>query len=190
MRQYEAMYIVDADLSDEQLEAILEKYKKIVTTMGGVVLDAGKWEGGRRRLAYPIAGRREGIYILMNFDSGTDVPKELDRVFKISDDVFRHLIVKREVGAPPMQSAYQPQQQQAVAPPRSCSGSRSSTCRGTCRHCRGARGCRSARRSRGTGGRGSACYGTGRRACASARSRRITQRPDLVNLVLRDPAGV
>jgi small subunit ribosomal protein S6 len=108
LHKYETMYIVDADLNDEQLEPIIEKYKKIVTSMGGVVLDAGKWEGGRRRLAYSIAGRREGIYILMNFDSGTDVPKELDRVFKISDDVFRHLIVTREEGAPPPQSSYQP----------------------------------------------------------------------------------
>jgi small subunit ribosomal protein S6 len=120
LREYEAMYIVDVDQTDEQLEAITEKYKKIVTSMGGVVLDVGKWEGGRRRLAYPIAGRREGIYYLMNFDSGTDVPKELDRIFKISDDVFRHLIVKRETGAPPLQSSYQApvqQQQPAVVAP-------------------------------------------------------------------------
>jgi small subunit ribosomal protein S6 len=96
VRQYEAMYIVDAELSDEQLEPIIEKYKKVVTDMGGIVHDAGKWEQGRRKLAYEIAGRQEGIYILMNFEAGPEVPKELDRMFRISDDVFRHLIVLKD----------------------------------------------------------------------------------------------
>lgn len=96
MRHYEAMYIVDAELTDEQLEPILEKYKKVVTDMGGVVGETGRWEQGRRKLAYEIDGRREGIYILMNFEAGPDVPLELDRVFRISDDVFRHIIVRQD----------------------------------------------------------------------------------------------
>ncbi len=94
MRHYEAMYIVDAELTDEQLEPIIEKYKKVVTDMGGVVAEAGKWEQGRRKLAYEIAGRREGIYLMMTFEANTEVPAELDRVFRISDDVFRHIIIR------------------------------------------------------------------------------------------------
>lgn len=96
MRHYEAMYIIDAESTEEQLEAVLEKYKKIVTDMGGVAGDTGKWEQGRRKLAYEIDGRREGIYILMNFESNADVPLELDRIFRISDDVFRHMIVRQD----------------------------------------------------------------------------------------------
>jgi small subunit ribosomal protein S6 len=96
MRHYEAMYIVDADLADEQLTAVLEKYKKVVADMGGVVGDTGKWEQGRRKLAYEINNRREGMYILMNFEANSDVPLELDRVFRISDDVFRHVIVRQD----------------------------------------------------------------------------------------------
>jgi small subunit ribosomal protein S6 len=95
MRHYEAMYIVDAELTDEQLQPVIEKYQNIVTEMGGVAGETGKWEQGRRKLAYEIDGRRDGIYILMNFESGPDVPKELDRVFRISDDVFRHIIVRQ-----------------------------------------------------------------------------------------------
>ena len=95
MRHYESLYIVDPELTDEQLEPIVEKYKKVVTDMGGVVGETGKWEQGRRRLAYDIANRREGMYVLMNFEANTDVPEELDRVFKISDDVFRHVIVRQ-----------------------------------------------------------------------------------------------
>ena len=95
MRHYEAMYIVDAELTDEQLEPVMEKYKKVVADMGAVVGETGKWEQGRRRLAYPIEKRREGMYVLMNFEANADVPLELDRVFRISDDVFRHLIVRQ-----------------------------------------------------------------------------------------------
>ncbi|HZO87313.1 MAG TPA: 30S ribosomal protein S6 [Chthonomonadaceae bacterium] len=96
MRHYEAMYIVAPETSDEDLEQVIEKYKKIVTDGGGEVGETGKWEKGRRPLAYEIANRREGIYILMQFQSNTEVPKELDRIFRISDDVIRHLIVRQD----------------------------------------------------------------------------------------------
>ena len=96
MRHYEAMYIVDADTPDEALEAIIEKYKKVVTDGGGEVSEAGKWEKGRRLLAYEIAKKREGMYILMQFTAGSDVPKELDRIFKINDEIMRFLIVRQD----------------------------------------------------------------------------------------------
>src|SRR2546421_4920760 len=96
MRHYEAMYIVDAELPDEQLQPIIEKYQKVVTDNGGTAGETGKWEQGRRRLAYEVDGRREGMYILMNFEANADVPLELDRIFRISDDVFRHLIVRQD----------------------------------------------------------------------------------------------
>ena len=96
MRHYEAMFIVDADLTEEQIEPILEKYKTVITNMNGVVGETGKWEQGRRKLAYEIDNRREGMYLLMNFEGTADVPLELDRIFRISDDVFRHVIVRQD----------------------------------------------------------------------------------------------
>ncbi len=96
MRHYEAMYIVDPETTDEELDVIMEKYKKVVTDMGGVVGETGKWEVGRRRMAYEIEGRREGIYILMNFEGPQEVPPELERVFRISDDVIRHIVVRTD----------------------------------------------------------------------------------------------
>ncbi len=96
MRHYEAMYIVDPDLTDEQIEPIMEKYKKVVSDMGATVGETGKWEQGRRKLAYEVDGHREGLYILMNFEASADVPLELDRVFRISDDVFRHIVVRQD----------------------------------------------------------------------------------------------
>jgi len=95
MRHYEAMYIVDADTPDEALEPIMEKYKKVVTDAGGEVSEVGKWEKGRRPMAYEIAKNRDGMYILMQFQAGIEVPKELDRIFKINDEIIRHLIVRQ-----------------------------------------------------------------------------------------------
>ena len=88
------MFLVHAEVTEEELSSILEKYKKVVTDMGGVVNSAGKWEQGRRRLVYEIDRRREGMYLLMRFEANADVPKELDRIFRISDDVFRHIVVR------------------------------------------------------------------------------------------------
>ncbi len=102
MRHYEAMYIVDADTSDETLETILEKYKKVVTDGGGEVSEAGKYEKGRRPLAYEIKHdnkkKREGLYLMMQFTSESKVPKELDRIFRISDEIIRHIIVRQDDG--------------------------------------------------------------------------------------------
>ena len=96
MRHYEAMYIVDADTPEENLEPIVEKYKKVVTDGGGEVSEAGKWDKGRRPLAYEISKKREGMYLMMQFTSNPDVPKELDRIFRINDEILRHLVVRQD----------------------------------------------------------------------------------------------
>jgi small subunit ribosomal protein S6 len=93
-RTYESLYIVDATLTDEQLDSIIAKYSKVITDQGGVIRAAGKWD--KRRLAYEIKGRREGTYILTYFDAEPAVAKELDRLFRIADEVIRHIILKIE----------------------------------------------------------------------------------------------
>ena len=96
MRHYEAMYLVDAETADEDLEPIIEKYKKVVTDGGGEVTSAAKWEKGRRPMAYEINKKREALYVLMQFQASPEVPKELDRIFRISDDTFRHIVVRQD----------------------------------------------------------------------------------------------
>ena len=94
IRNYETLYIVDSTLTDEQTDAIISKYSTLITEQGGEVQAAGKWD--RRRLAYEIKGRREGLYILMYFSGEPAAGKELDRVFRISDEVIRHIILRIE----------------------------------------------------------------------------------------------
>ncbi len=100
MRHYETMFIVTPDTEDEALEAVFAKYSKVVTDGGGEVTEIGKWDRGRRQLAYDIfQGHkkfREGIYVLMQFVADAEVPAELDRIFRINDDVLRHLVVRQD----------------------------------------------------------------------------------------------
>ncbi|ACX53215.1 ribosomal protein S6 [Ammonifex degensii KC4] len=94
MRAYETMYIVRPQVEGEALEAVVEKFKKIVEDGGGTVVSIDRW--GKRRLAYPIEKEREGQYIVMRFQAEPPVVQELDRVFKITGDVLRHIIVRED----------------------------------------------------------------------------------------------
>ena len=100
VRRYESMFIVDADLDETQIQKILDRYTKVITDGGGSIIYAGRWEQGRRKLAYDIARRREGMYLITQFESDAAVPKELDRLFRISDEVFRHMIVHMDDAVP------------------------------------------------------------------------------------------
>ena len=92
VRPYEALYIVDPDLSDEDITSITDRYKSVVEEQGGEVEGINRWE--KRRLAYEVKDRVEGIYVLMTFKGEHKVEAELDRLMRIADDVLRHLIVR------------------------------------------------------------------------------------------------
>ena len=91
---YEAVYIMDPDLGDERISAITAKYRQIVENGGGTLEKTDVWE--RRRLAYEIKGRTEGIYVVMQFRSKPAVEAELRRIFQISEDQIRFMIIRRD----------------------------------------------------------------------------------------------
>ena len=84
------MYIIDADVGEEQIAAIIEKFKALIEANGTV---DEQEEMGKRRLAYLINDKPEGYYVLVRFTSAPDFPAELDRVLKITDGIMRSLIV-------------------------------------------------------------------------------------------------
>lgn len=94
---YEAIYIIETNLPDEQANGIVDKYSGVVTRGGGTIDDIDRWEP--RRLAYEVKGRREGVYVVMNFRSEPAAKDELDRIFRISDDVLRHMVIKQDENA-------------------------------------------------------------------------------------------
>ena len=90
---YEALYILQPDLSEEQIQSLVEKFKGVVEA-NGTVSEVDEW--GKRRLAYPINDLMEGYYVLMTFTAAAAVPAELDRIFRISDSVMRSMIVCKD----------------------------------------------------------------------------------------------
>ncbi len=94
MRKYETIFILRPDLDEEKITAALDKFRALVENNGGEVTSLDKW--GKRRLTYEINHTREGIYVVSKFKGETVLAKEMDRVFKISDDIMRHIIVRED----------------------------------------------------------------------------------------------
>lgn len=93
MRNYETLFILKAT-DDEEVKANIEKFKGIIESNGGVIDNVDEW--GRRKLAYPINKVNEGYYTLINFQAESDLPRELERNFKITDSVMRYVVVNPE----------------------------------------------------------------------------------------------
>ena len=87
---YEVVYIIDPAQGEEGIAALVAKFKTLAEQNGSAVA-VEEW--GARRLAYPINFKNDGYYVLMSFTSEPSFPKELDRVFGITDGIMRSLIV-------------------------------------------------------------------------------------------------
>ena len=87
---YEVVYIIDPAQGEEGIAALVEKFKALAEQHGSAV-EVEEW--GAKKLAYPINYKTEGYYVLMSFTSEPALPKELDRVFGITDGIMRSLIV-------------------------------------------------------------------------------------------------
>ncbi len=98
MRNYETLYVLHPSLEEEQFNDLVTKFSDLVVKAGGEVVKIDRW--GKRRLAYEVKKLREGYYVLMHFNGAASVAKELERVFKITDEVIRQLIVRLEDGLP------------------------------------------------------------------------------------------
>lgn len=94
MRAYEVMYIINSELDEEQTTAVMDKFKGIIENNGGELVKLDKW--GKRRLAYEIKRKRDGFYVLMHLNGTPEIAHELDRIFKITDDVLKHMILRAE----------------------------------------------------------------------------------------------
>lgn len=91
MRHYEIVFIVHPDQS-EQVPAMIERYKALVTGGGGAIHRLEDW--GRRQMAYPIQKMHKAHYVLMNIEADGATLAELENAFKFNDAVLRHLTVK------------------------------------------------------------------------------------------------
>jgi small subunit ribosomal protein S6 len=93
MTKYETMFILRPELENEAYDALVEKFKGIIEAQEGEVTNVNRM--GRRKLAYEVKKKfREGYYVLINYSGDARATDELERNFKISEDVIRYLVVK------------------------------------------------------------------------------------------------
>lgn len=93
MRRYETIFIVPADLPEDQTNALIERYRSLVVKNKGIVVKVEKW--GKRKLAYEIKKQIRGFYILMDLVSVHAAITELERNFKIDDKILKFMTVKK-----------------------------------------------------------------------------------------------
>jgi len=91
-RQYELVYIVSPDATDEQVQGLHGQVEEIVGRLGGTLDKTDNW--GRRKLAYEIGPHKEGTYVLEVISGAGDLMKEIDRRLRVNDQIIRHLIVR------------------------------------------------------------------------------------------------
>ncbi|MFC8923117.1 30S ribosomal protein S6 [Cellulosimicrobium sp. NPDC057127] len=94
MRQYELMIILDPEVEERTVGPSLDKYLSVIKTDGGSVDKVDIW--GRRRLAYDIEKKSEGIYAVVDFTSTSDTAKELDRQLGLNEAVLRTKILRTD----------------------------------------------------------------------------------------------
>ncbi len=91
MNRYETIYIIKPTVEEEGIKTLVGKFKGIIEANGEIeTLD----EWGKRKLAYLINDMSEGYYVYTKYKADTAVPKELDRVFGITEDILRNMTIK------------------------------------------------------------------------------------------------
>lgn len=94
MHQYELMVILDPEIDERTVAPSLDKFLNVIRTDGGTIENTDIW--GRRKLAYEINKKNEGIYAVVNFTSTPATAQELDRQLKLSEAVMRTKVLRAE----------------------------------------------------------------------------------------------
>ena len=91
MNSYETLFVVNPNLSEEDTKAVIDKFAAIIGE-NGTVTEVKEW--GKRRLAYPINYINEGYYVLVDFEAAAELPAELERRFRIDENILRSIVVR------------------------------------------------------------------------------------------------
>jgi small subunit ribosomal protein S6 len=98
IRDYEITYILDPALPDEEVTALKERFSQLAQGQGAELTKLTQWD--RRRLAYPIRNKRDGIYVIMELRAEPAAVQEVARQLKLTEAVLRHIVVRRELPPP------------------------------------------------------------------------------------------
>ena len=93
MNKYESVIIINPNLEDGANKALIAKFTDMINKDGKV---ESVYELGKKRLAYEIKKNKEGYYVVFNFEAKPDFISELERVYRITDEVIKFIVVKKE----------------------------------------------------------------------------------------------
>jgi small subunit ribosomal protein S6 len=91
-RQYELVYILPPDTTEQQVAELHTQVEQVVARLNGQIEKTENW--GRRRMAYEIGHQKEGVYVLQVINGSGELMKELDRRLRVMDQVIRHIVVR------------------------------------------------------------------------------------------------
>lgn len=93
LREYETIYILESNIDPDEADRVATRLKDIIGGRNGKLLKIDNW--GKRKLAYEVKHQKEGIYVLQDFKIGPERVPELESALKITEEVLRHLIVRK-----------------------------------------------------------------------------------------------
>lgn len=94
MNKYETVIIVNPDIELADVEKIAADVQNLISGSGGIVTKVDKW--GKRRLAYEVKGNRDGIYVLVNFESEPQFVQRLARYYGLTEQIIKYMTVRAE----------------------------------------------------------------------------------------------
>ena len=93
MNKYETVFIINPNVEESGVKSLIEKFSTLINNDGKVEkVD----ELGKRKLAYEIKKFKEGIYVAISFDANPQLIKELERIYRITDDVIKFIVVRKD----------------------------------------------------------------------------------------------
>ena len=123
MRDYEVLYIVRPDLEEDKVQDIVKRVNSLISRTGGSSEQTSLW--GKRKLAYEVKHQKEGSYVLQDFQIDPGRVPELESALKITEEVLRHLIVRKPEKPPtPATSAAPPPAEESLQPAATAGSSR------------------------------------------------------------------
>jgi small subunit ribosomal protein S6 len=103
LREYETVFVLHPGLEDSRIEEEIEGVRSTIAAASGEIIDVERW--GRRKLAYTIGKVNEGIYTLVRFRAESNAISDLERRYRLREDILRHLTVQSQ-GPPPAEMAH------------------------------------------------------------------------------------
>lgn len=93
MNKYETVFIINPNVEDAGVKALIEKFSNLINNDGKVEkVD----ELGKKKLAYEIKKNKEGNYVVINFEANPELIKELERIYRITDEVIKFIVVRKD----------------------------------------------------------------------------------------------